>query len=113
MSPHPFVVLAEDSGSIRARLLKQRLDDDNAHLIARRLGEAVGGAGGRRLELDLSEVTFVSGSGLGSLVGLKNALKASGSSLTLLNVDEKVFGVIEAARLNAVLDVRPAERRAI
>jgi anti-anti-sigma factor len=109
MSPNPLVGLTDEPGGVKAKLLTERLDSDNSLLVAEQAAEAAGRPG-TRLELDLGGVTFVNGGGLGGLVGMRTALKAIGVDLTLSNVDKKVFGVFAAARLDGVLDVRPAER---
>ncbi|AWB91096.1 STAS domain-containing protein [Aeromicrobium chenweiae] len=58
----------------------------------------------RTLVLDLSGVTFVDSSGLGSLLGVKKQQERAGGRLLLARVSPPVARIIEITRMDRVFD---------
>jgi anti-anti-sigma factor len=73
--------------------------------LARELVALGADAGARHVLLDLAHVGFVSGTGLGTLVGLHNRVAAAGGRLTLFNLSADVLRVFPLTRLDTLLDV--------
>jgi anti-anti-sigma factor len=63
-------------------------------------------AGEQQVYLDLSNVQLVCSLGLGRLIALHNKVQSRGGHLTLFNVNELVFRILDVSRLTQVLDVR-------
>jgi anti-sigma B factor antagonist len=61
------------------------------------------------LILDFKDVDYLASAGLRVLVGAQKKTRASGGSLTLLNVREEVMTVLEVTGLDEILDIRPGE----
>jgi anti-anti-sigma factor len=89
------VVLGDESAALRARV-KSLLDADK-----------------RKLVLNLSKVTFVDSSGLGTLVALHHSARACSGSLRWCELGPKLRMMLEMTKLIAVLDVRGTEAEAI
>jgi anti-sigma B factor antagonist len=63
--------------------------------------------------LDLSEVTFMDSSGLGTLVRLTSSLRARGGDLRLCSVPEVVSKVLKLTNLNRLFEMHPTEVDAV
>jgi anti-sigma B factor antagonist len=61
------------------------------------------------LILDFKDVDYMASAGLRVLVGAQKKTRASGGSLTLLNVGEEVMTVLEVTGLDEILDIRPGK----
>jgi anti-sigma B factor antagonist len=61
--------------------------------------------GQQHLYLDLSGVQSVCSIGLGKLVALHRKVQSRGGRLTLFNVNEWIFRILDASRLTQVLEV--------
>jgi len=62
--------------------------------------------GSTRVVLDLTDVTYMDSSGLGSLVGLYVSAKRAGSSLKLINLSERVKQLLKLTQLAAIFEGR-------
>ncbi len=59
----------------------------------------------RTLQVDLSAVTFLDSSGVGALVGLRNAALNKGGSLVLVSPQPPVRRVLELTTMDKVFDI--------
>ena len=90
-------------GVTSVKLPSQGLSD----LTAEQLAQLVAGPNGpAELQLDFGGVPYLDSLALGKLVGLHRKMKAAGGRLTLLNVGTAVLEVIQASRLDTILEVR-------
>lgn len=58
----------------------------------------------KRIVLDLTDVTYLDSSGLGSLVGLYVSAKHGGSSLRLIHLSERVKELLKLTQLGAIFE---------
>lgn len=57
--------------------------------------------------LDLSRVTFVDSSGVGTLVKILSRLKKAGGTLRLTGVRDMVEGVLKLTQVNKIIEIYP------
>ena len=62
----------------------------------------------KRVELDLSKTEYVSSSGIGTLVWLRNELLAAGGTLNVTSVHPQVFASFKFAGLAQIFGMSPA-----
>jgi anti-anti-sigma factor len=79
-----------------------RLDLLSAADFKARLAQAVAD-GGKRIVVDLGEVTFVDSSGLGALIGGLKAARQAGGDLRIARPAEQARTILELTTLNRVL----------
>lgn len=79
-----------------------RLDLLSAADVKARLSQAVAD-GGKRLVVDLGEVSFVDSSGLGALIGGLKAARQGGGDLRIARPAEQARTILELTTLNRVL----------
>lgn len=71
-------------------------------------------AGGRRLVLDLSDVTFIDSTAIGVLAGTVVKLdEAGGGSLAVVCAHEKVVQIFEITGLDSVISVHSSREEAV
>ncbi len=58
------------------------------------------------LILDLAEVAYMDSDGLGVLVGIYTSAKRGGCELKLVNVGERVMGVLHVTRLDSLFQIQ-------
>ena len=88
------IVVGAEADTLRQNI--NDLDSDLTHVV-----------------LDLSEVTFIDSSGLGTLVRLMSSLRARGGDLRLCNVPEVVSKVLKLTNLNRLFEMHSTEVDAI
>lgn len=66
---------------------------------------ALGEAHGRRLVLDLADVTTIDAAGLGALVSLRSWSKQNGKKLKLMNVNAAVQGRLRLTGLDSAFEI--------
>ena len=91
------------------KLATHSLNDTNLQDVGEQLFRLVEEQEQRNLHLDLSDVRFVPSMGLGKLVALNKKVRGAGGHLALVNVPAPVYEVIQATRLDKLLDVRRKE----
>ncbi len=69
--------------------------------------------GARRVLLDLSEVSLMNSSGLGSVISCHSILKEAGGDLKLLRVSNKIESLLIITKLITVFDTYNDEEEAI
>jgi anti-anti-sigma factor len=98
------------------KLSPRALDAGAIHAAGEQVLRIVREGGHRYLHLDLGSVQSVCSSGLGGLVALHREVQSRGGHLTLFNVSELVFRILDVSRLTRVFEVRrlgeggPADR---
>ncbi len=71
-------------------------------------------AGGRRLVLDLSDVTFIDSTAIGVLAGTVARLDdAGGGSLAVVSTNEKVLQIFEITGLDSVIALHSSREEAV
>ena len=71
-------------------------------------------AGGRRLVLDLSDVTFIDSTAIGVLAGTVARLdEAGGGSLAVVSTNEKVLQIFEITGLDSVISLHSSREEAV
>jgi anti-sigma B factor antagonist len=100
----PGVVVIEMTGSIRIGPNCQQIE---------RMVEEVIGQHETRVVFDLSGVSFVDSSGIGTLVRCLAKLKTAGGTLRLTGVKGMVGGVLKLTQIDRVLEVYPTAADAL
>ncbi len=88
------IVFGEETAALREEV-KRRLEQE------------------RHIVLNLGAVTYVDSGGLGTLVALHSAAKASGTTIKLANLTPRVNDLLQVTKLVDVLEVYESELRAI
>ncbi len=71
-------------------------------------------AGGRRLVLDLSDVTFIDSTAIGVLAGTVARLdEAGGGSLSVVSTNDKVLQIFEITGLDGVISLHSSREEAV
>ena len=71
-------------------------------------------AGGRRLVLDLSDVTFIDSTAIGVLAGTVARLdEAGGGSLAVVSTNDKVLQIFEITGLDSVISLHSSREEAV
>jgi anti-sigma B factor antagonist len=70
-------------------------------------------AGQKKIVLNMSDVTYIDSSGLGTLVALHTSAKSQGSSLKLANLGAKFQEILQVTKLVTVFDAYDSEAAAI
>lgn len=71
------------------------------------------GEGNTKILLNLAEVFYIDSSGLGSLVSAFASVKKQGGEIKLLNLTNKVRGVLQITKLYTVFDIADDEASAL
>ncbi|MGO8733805.1 MAG: STAS domain-containing protein [Terriglobia bacterium] len=100
----PGVVLLEMTGSIRIGPNCQQIEQAVDELIRRNETQVI---------FDLSGVTFVDSSGIGTLVRCLARLQKLGGTLSLTGVKGMVKGVLELTQIDRVLKIYPTASEAL
>jgi anti-sigma B factor antagonist len=89
------IVLGEESNALREKVKS---------LLA---------AGQKEIVLNMSNVTYIDSSGLGTLVASHSSTRAQGASLKLSNLGAKFQEILQVTKLVTVFEVYPSEAAAI
>jgi anti-anti-sigma factor len=110
--PDEFTIVEEPRGG-RAALLRVsgRLDARSAPSLLE--ASAAVGQRGENLVLDLSAVTFMASSGLGSLLSLAEEFRQRGLRVRLASPSPAVDSVIRLLNLQNFLSIDPTEEAAL
>lgn len=65
----------------------------------------------RDVRLDLSGVTFLDCSGLGTIVGVQNEVRPRGGHVTLTGVGARIARLLHLTALDSVLEIAPTRPR--
>ncbi len=66
-----------------------------------------------RILLDLSAITHINSSGIGTLVAVHRDVTEGGGTLKFMGVTEKVRGLLEVTKLDTLFDIYEAEEDAL
>ena len=100
----PGVVLLEMTGSIRIGPNCQEIEQAVEEIIHRHETRAI---------FDLSGVTFIDSSGIGTLVRCLAKLKKLGGTLRLTGVKGMVDGVLKLTQINRVIEIYATAEQAV
>ena len=89
------IVLGEESNALREKVKS---------LLA---------AGQKKIVLNMSNVTYIDSSGLGTMVASHTSARAQGASLKICNLGSKFQEILQVTKLVTVFDVFPSEAAAI
>ena len=89
------IVLGEESNALREKVKS---------LLA---------AGQKKIVLNMSNVTYIDSSGLGTLVASHSSTRGQGASLKLSNLGAKFQEILQVTKLVTVFEVYPSEAAAI
>lgn len=67
----------------------------------------------QKVIINLAGVEYIDSAGLGELVGCHAAAASRGAALALLNVSEKIHGILKITKLYSVFDVFKDEKEAV
>jgi anti-anti-sigma factor len=102
-NPNPRLRVEPARGRIRVTFLGRRLAAADVDAIRAQLATAPGRP---LLRLDLTRVEFLSAATLGSLILLRQAVRAAGGELALENLSPLIHEVFEVTGLVGLLGVR-------
>lgn len=81
------------------------LDEQASQAVGDQLDELARQARGRALVLDFSNVVYLASGALARLISLNKALRDNGGSLTINNVDPKLYEIFEVTKVNHLFKV--------
>jgi anti-sigma B factor antagonist len=70
-------------------------------------------AGQKKIVLNMSNVTYIDSSGLGTMVASHTSARAQGASLKICNLGSKFQEILQVTKLVTVFEVYPSEAAAI
>jgi anti-sigma B factor antagonist len=70
-------------------------------------------AGHKKIVLNMTNVTYIDSSGLGTLVASHTSARAQGASLKLSNLGSKFQEILQVTKLVTVFEVYPSEAAAV
>ena len=112
MSREIKVSEVESRGQAALIRVEGRLDAKNAQELSRRCRE-IRESGHTQLVINLSRVTFVASSGIGSLLALTEEFKEAGGCIHLVELSQAVESVVGLLNLTEYLSIRPTENAAL
>ena len=81
------------------------LDEQTSRAVAVELSALADKMAGRKLVLDFSAVEYLSSGALGVLLTLNKKLRDLGGNLSLINIEPKLYEILEVTKLNKLLNV--------
>jgi anti-sigma B factor antagonist len=100
-------------GDLAIMAMGGELDYEASPQLRARLVGAIK-AGGRRLVLDLSDVTFIDSTAIGVLAGTVARLdEAGGGSLAVVSTNDKVLQIFEITGLDGVISLHSSREEAV
>jgi anti-sigma B factor antagonist len=106
------MTLGESERPIAILRLSGRLDARNAQFLLQRCQELRDDER-NQIIVNLSEVTFVASSGVGSLLALTETLGDIGGRLVLVEISDPVTSVVELLNLTQFLNIASSEAEAL
>jgi len=77
-----------------------------------KIKELVGG-GGKKILLNMGDITYIDSSGIGELVSSFTSVQNSGGTLKLLNLTKRVHDLLQITKLYTVFEVHDDEAAAV
>lgn len=103
---------SEDGGIVVATI-DGEIDLKNSGDLREALFDLIGKQPTTRLVLNLSKVPYMDSSGIAVLVEILGKLRRAGGKVFLTDVQRRVQGILEIAKLNAIFSVVPGEADAM
>jgi anti-anti-sigma factor len=94
-------------------LIDGEIDLKNSSDLREAMFDLIARQATKRLVLNLSKVPYMDSSGIAVLVEVLGKLRKSGGKVFLCNVQRRVQGILEIAKLNAIFGVVATEADAI
>jgi anti-anti-sigma factor len=86
-------------------VLAGELDLSTAHEVGQAGLALLGHDGCQRLVVDLMDVSFIDGAGIGALISLRNAARGAGLPLTILDPSHRVTKLMHLIGLERAFDI--------
>ena len=96
-----------------ALTLSGELDAYDAPALRAAFADAVSGLDGGAVVLDLSDVTFLDSTALGTIVGLLRRVREGGGELRVVLPETEARRIFELTALDRALDIRPSRESAL
>lgn len=98
---------SEDSGNVTIIRLNgaTSLDEPTSCAVGAELYELAEKMAGRKLVLNLVDVTYLASGALAVMLTLNKKLREVGGKLVLVNIDPKLYEVFEITKLNRILEI--------
>jgi len=109
--PHGPVSLGEQGGVVIGAVHAARITEDNSADVRVALLEGVGSAS--KVALNLAEVTFMSSTGIATLMAVYKQVRANKGSLVLFNVQPAIVNILEATGLTRLFQFAADQSDAI
>lgn len=101
-------------GIVVAKVTQTRLcEEDNIEQFGVELNQAIESHGSCRLVLDLANVTVITSSAIGKMIGLHRNLHRREGMLVMCGVSTGVHNVLATAKLNDYFHITPATEAAM
>ncbi len=97
----------EDIGNVTIVRLTgaKSLDEQTSRAVGAELSALADKMAGRKLVLNFIDVEYLSSGALGVLLTLNKKLRDIGGKLVLVNIDPKLYEVLEVTKLNKLLNI--------
>jgi anti-sigma B factor antagonist len=96
-----------------ALTLSGEFDAYDAPALRAAFAEAVSGLDGSAVVLDLTDVTFLDSTALGTIVGLLRRVREGGGELRVVLPETEARRIFELTALERALDIRPSRESAL
>ena len=102
----------EDNGEITIVNFIDRkiLDEQNIQKIGEDLFSLVDELGRKKIQLNFSNVEYLSSAALGKFITLNKKVQASGGKLVMCNITEDIYEVFEITKLNKLFNIQRDEQ---
>lgn len=95
------------------RLRAREVDETKLQRLTHEFTELVEAMPGDRLVIDLSEVTFLTSTGIGAIIALQKKLHASGSNLKLCSLHPDIQSLFSITQVDRLFDIQPNADEAV
>lgn len=100
------VIFREEAGATIAKVVGPEMNSETCQLLQIRVNQLA--AGGGRLVLDLSGVTYVGSNEIGFLITLLRSMKAGGGQLSLACLTPQIRRIMHVVGLEKVFQIAPS-----
>ncbi|QOJ13500.1 MAG: STAS domain-containing protein [Planctomycetia bacterium] len=105
-APDNLRIRVETSDGVSVLSLEGEIAFSNAPALLEQAAR-VAGAGARHLIVDLSQVSYLDSSGVGTLVQIKRMVEQAGGGLALAALQPRVLGVFQITNLTQFFRIAP------
>lgn len=100
-------------GDVTVLDISGRITLGEGNIMLREIVRELIDKGNRKIVLNLGEVQYVDSSGLGELVKTHTTVRNRSGQLRLVNLNKRIYDLLQMTRLAAVFDIEPDEASAI